>query len=145
MEAFIKQWKTQFEQVRSILQYLHTYPTVLSDLKIEDLITPQQLYKHQEDWIRLCSKYDNMEKDFFKPYWIPIQRGYGCFIDISDSKFPVIESFFNCIKKPYCWEKIYLFKSIKELMLAEDNKIDLETYRNDKEMEKYKKYLPFLF
>ena len=65
MENFINQWKPQLEKISFILQYLHTYPNVLSDLKIEDLITPQQLYKQQEDWLWLYSKYGGEEKEFF--------------------------------------------------------------------------------
>lgn len=133
MNNFLKEWEIQFKQVASILQYLHTYPTALAELKIEDLITPDELYKQQEDWIWLCSKYEGEEKEFFKPYWIPIQRcEYGYFIDISDKNFPVIEAFFDYFDEPYHWEKKVLFKSVNSLMLAEDNKIDLEEYRIDK-------------
>ena len=138
MQHFFAQWQPQLEKVSYIFQYLHTYPDVLSELKIEDLITPDELNKQQEEWIWLCSKFTGMEKEFFQPYWIPIQKsGYDYFIDISDDKFPVIEAFFDSIRKPYHWEKKFLFKSIDKLMLAEDNNIDLEKYRVYKLVEKY--------
>ncbi|NDW11141.1 hypothetical protein D0T56_15960 [Dysgonomonas sp. 520] len=139
---FIRQWKPQLEQISFILQYLHTYPKALSDLKIKDLITPQELYKQQEEWIWLYSKYKGMEKDFFRPYWIPIQRnGYDYFIDMSDSNFPIIEAFFEYFDEPYHWEKKILFESITTLMLSDEDKINLKQYRVDKIIEKYCKYL----
>jgi hypothetical protein len=142
MKHFIAQWQPQSEKVSYILQYLHTYPNVLSDLRIKDLITPDELYRQQEDWIWLCSKFTGMEQDFFKPYWIPIQSyGYDYFIDVSDDKFPIIESFFNYFEKPYHWEKKYLFKSITKFMLSTDNEnIDWEQYRVHKLVEKYFSY-----
>ena len=139
MKNFLAQWKPQFEKVSYILQYLHTYPNVLSDLRIEDLITPDELYRQQEDWIWLCSKFTGVEQEFFKPYWIPIQGNqYDYFIDISDDNFPVIEGFFDSIHEPYHWEKKILFKSIIKFMLSTDNeKIDWEQYRVHKLVENY--------
>jgi len=49
-----------------ILHYLHTYSNELSDLKIRDLITPDELYKQQEGWIWLYSKFEVIEQDFFQ-------------------------------------------------------------------------------
>ena len=143
MQHFLAQWKSQFEEVSYILQYLHTYPNVLSDLRIEDLITPDELYRQQEDWIWLCSKFTGMEQEFFKPYWIPIQGNqYDYFIDISDDKFPIIEGFFDSIGKPYHWEKKILFESIIKFMLSIDNEnIDWEKYRSHKVWSKYGKYI----
>ena len=144
MKYFFEQWKPQLERVSCILQYLHTNPEVLSDLKIEDLITPDDLHKQQEDWVWLCSKFDGMEKEFFKPYWIPIQKSeYDYFIDMSDEKFPIIEAFFDYFDEPYHWEKKILFRSIGKLMLAAEHDIDLKQYRIDYIMDKYKKYFSF--
>jgi len=144
MKSFFEQWKSQLDKISYTLQHLHTYPNVLSDLKIEDLIYPDELYKQQKDWIWLCSKFTGMEQKFFKPYWIPIQRcEYDYFIDMSDKKFPIIEAFFDDCDKPYHWEKKIFFKSIDELMSAAENGIDLNQYRFDKIMDNYKKYFSF--
>jgi len=145
MEYFFEQWKPQFDKVSYILQYLHTYPAVLSDLKIEDLIMPNELYKQQEEWVWLYSKFTGMEQEFFKPYWIPIQRsGYDYFIDMSDEKFPIIEAFYDYFdddEQLYHWEKKIFFKSIINLMLAYDKNIDLELFRVQKIANKYGKYI----
>lgn len=85
MKTFIDEYNKQLEDVQYILQYLKTYPTILSDLRIEDIIEPDNLYQQQEDWIRLNFKFKGIEKEFFKPYWLPIQRvKFDYFIDISD-------------------------------------------------------------
>lgn len=142
MKAFIDEYKKQLADVQYILQYLKTYPTILSDLKIEDIIESDNLYQQFEDWIRLNSKFRCIEKEFFKPYWLPIQRvGLDYFIDISNSNYPIIEAFFNYFEEPYYWEKKILFHSINDLMLADDNKQNLKQYKVDSIIEKYKEYL----
>lgn len=142
MKAFIDEYKKQLEDVQYILQYLKTYPTILSDLKIEDIIEPDNSYQQQEDWIRLNSKFEGIEKEFFKSYWLPIQKvGFDYFIDISDSSYLIIEAFFNYFEEPYCWEKKILFHSINDLMLADDNRLDLKQYKSNTIVNKYYKYL----
>jgi len=138
----INEYRKQLEDVQHILQYLHTYPNVLSDLKIEDLITPNEIYIQLEEWVKLYTQYRDMEKEFFKSYWIPIQRiGFNYYIDISDANYPIIEAFYNYFDEPYHWVKKILFQSINDLMLADDNKVNLEEYRIDKIFNKYGKYL----
>jgi hypothetical protein len=53
--------------------------------ELEGIMDPGDIDASQEDWVRLCSKYENPhEKDFFKPYWVPIVKdSYDYFIDIS--------------------------------------------------------------
>lgn len=141
MRAFINECKKQLEDVQYILQYLKTYPNILSDLRIDDIIESDCLYNQQEDWIRLYSKFKGMEKEFFKPYWLPIQRvGFDYFIDISDSNYSIIEAFFNYFEEPYYWEKKILFESINDLMLADDNNLDLKQYKSNTIINKYYKY-----
>jgi hypothetical protein len=144
MEEFFKQWETQLNKVSHILQYLHTYSDRLVDLDIPDLITPAELYKQQEAWVKLYSKYTGMEQEFFKPYWIPVQRTfYDNFIDMSDSNFPLFEAYFGSIgAETDYWDKLILFKSITNLMLVvENDKINLKNYRSLKFREKFGKYL----
>lgn len=142
MKSFIDEYKKQLEDVQYILQYLKTYPNILSDLRIEDIIEPDNLYQQFEDWIRLNSKFKGIEKEFFKPYWLPIQRiGFDYFIDMSDSNYPIIEAIFNYFDEPYHWEKKILFYSVTDLMLSDDNNINLKQYRIDNIMDKYNEYL----
>ena len=142
MDSFFKQWRPKLQQVSSILRYLHTYPQTLSALKMEDCITVSELYEQQEDWVHLCSQFEGEEKEFFKPYWVPIQRnGFDYFIDMSDNSFPIIEAFYDYFDEPYFWDKKIYFSSITWLMLAEDENVDIEQCRIDKIFEKYGKYL----
>lgn len=132
----------QLNDIQYILQYLHTYPDALSDLKIEDLITPKELDNQYKEWGRLYSKLEDMEKEFFKPYWLPIQRiSFDYFIDLSDANYSIIEAFYYYFDEPYSWEKKVLFHSITNLLLADENRKDLKEYRVNKIFEKYKKYL----
>lgn len=129
---FYKKWDKDLEKVMYILQYLHTYPNILNKIDIEDLITPNELKQKCQEWIHLYSKYDGMEKDFFKPYWLPLQRNsYNYFLDISDNKYPVFSySFFPF--EPYSYTKTILFDSITDFMLLEDNQIDIEELKKNK-------------
>lgn len=141
MYHFLKYWGSQFQQVKFILQYLHTYPKILLKLRMEDLITPNDLFNHQEEWIDLHSMLTGEEQDFLKPYWIPVQKmSYNYFIDLSDSNYPIIEAFFDYFDEPYHWEKKVFIQSITNLMLAEDNKTDMGLHRISKAIEKYTKY-----
>lgn len=42
-ENFFQHWKIDMDKVSHVLQYLHTYPILLTKLKIEDLITSGEL------------------------------------------------------------------------------------------------------
>ena len=140
---FLKEWGEKFKKISCMLQYLHTFQSrALSDLKIEDLITPTELYRHQSDWLWLYSKIQGKEKEFFKPYWIPIQRSvYEYFIDISDDRFPIIDTYFDYIDESYQWKKIVFFNSITDLMLIDRIEVDLKQYKWNKTLEKYDKYI----
>ena len=131
--------KSQLIEEFFVLQYLYKYQKFIFDLGIKDLICPEERFKQKESWIWLLSKLDGMEKEFFKPYWIPIQKyQYDYFIDMSDYKLPIIEAFFDYFKEPYHWEKKILLESIFMLKIAEENNIDLKQYRINKIKGKYK-------
>jgi hypothetical protein len=126
IKLFTTKWNTELTKLKSILRYLHTYPEILKELKIEDLITPDELLPHQEAWLKLFYQYTGRERDFFKPHWIPIQRTtYNYFIDISTEDFPVFSSHFFPFE-PYSYDKVILFPSIKEFMLLEDNNVNID-------------------
>jgi hypothetical protein len=98
---------------------------MLKDLDI-NLITPAGLLFHQSEWVQWCSKFEGMEKEFFKPYWVSIDSSFDYFIDMSDSSFPVFEPFYDCIHEPYHWKKQFLCHNIAGLMMAEDCGIDMK-------------------
>ena len=114
-----------------------SYPEILNTVEIDALVEPEYLVEHQKNWIDFYSKFDNpIEKEFFKPYWIPLQtNSYDFFIDMSDKNYPLFETryFFY---EPYQWYKKYIVKNIYELLLSsDDDKINIETIMelNDKE------------
>ena len=125
-EDFKNQWAKQLEDIKHILDFLTTYPQVLKQLEFEDLLTSDELLKSQMDWVRICSKYEGMEKDFFKPYWVPIQKSsLSYFIDLSNPNYPIFKSSF-IFSEPYSYEKMNLFESINELMLLGDSDVNIE-------------------
>lgn len=127
MKQFLEKWGKPYGKARSILAYLGTYPEVLVHAELDDLVEYSDLDDSQEAWLRLCSKFVNpLEKDFFKPYWIPIKRdSYDVFIDISDEAFPLFEAHFFFIE-PYRWYKHPITSDISELMLVADKTTDIK-------------------
>ena len=141
MKDFFEQWEKQLKQVYYILQYLNTYPDMLNDVDIK-LIAPEELLSHQKEWVSLCSKFEGLEKKFFKPYWVSVGSTYDVFIDMSDSNFPIFEAFYDYFDDDsYYWEKKILFSNITRLMLAEDRGLDMKGFKVDFIWEKYGKYI----
>ncbi len=132
LNDILTKWDKDIEQISFILQYLHTYPEILKKIEIEDLITPDEIIPRYEEWINLYLKYEGLEKEFFKPYWLPLQRNsYEYFLDISDNQYPVF-SFFFMPFEPYSYSKQMLFDSISEFMLLEDNEYEIKRFKYHK-------------
>jgi hypothetical protein len=130
-DLFFNEWAKQLKDVSFILDFLHTYPKVLNQLKFEEVISSSELFNSQNDWIRICSKYEGMEKDFFKPYWVPIQKSsLDYFIDLSDSNYPIFEISFVFFE-PYSYERMNLFNSINDLMTLGDTNADIDGIASD--------------
>lgn len=131
-EAFFEKWKFSLDNVSHILDYLHTYPSVLKSLEIDNMITSEELIHHQSKWIDLYSKYRGQEKAFFKSFWVPLKRdSYDCFLDLSIEKYPIIEtSFFSF--EPYGYSKIILFDSVSDLMLLNSAELNIELIKKER-------------
>lgn len=128
IESFFIEFKEELKQIEFILRYLHTYPEILEQLGIGDIITGDELLEHHEEWLRLYYKLDTAEREFHKPFWIPITTdSYEYYIDASDKNFPVLETAFF----PSGWSRINLFDSISDFMLLHDNKVDLAEIKRD--------------
>lgn len=98
----------------------------MTELHFDHLIKPEELDSYQEDWVRTVSKYKGLEKDFFKPYWVPIRTDtLGYFIDLSDNDFPIFKMEYS-YGEPYRYYKTYLFEKISNLLLASDKGIDIK-------------------
>lgn len=130
-EDFKNQWAKQLEDIKHILDFLNTYPHVLKKLEFKDLLKSEEMLESQIDWVRICSKYEGMERDFFKPFWVPIQKSsLSYFIDLSDPKYPVFKYGFVFFE-PYSYKKMNLFNSIEELMLLGDSDSNIEGISED--------------
>jgi len=121
----LTKWKSQLEDVKHILRYLKTYPQVLFELEIVNIVSPNELDKHLEAWVDLCLSYTGMEKDFFRPFWVPINLDdYDYFIDISDPNYPIFQIHYHC-SDPHYYVRANLFDNINDLMLADDRNTDV--------------------
>jgi hypothetical protein len=123
---FLSNWESRLVDVGYILDYLNSYPHVNEVASFGDLITSKELFKRQEEWFKLNSKYKGAEREFFKNYWVPISsNSYEYFIDISDSKYRLISTTFIPIDP--CEYIIQVsFESITELMSLLDSNIEME-------------------
>lgn len=135
MVTFYNTWGVQYNNAKNILRYLHTYPNILSKIKLENLHDFNSIDLAQEGWLQLQSKFTHpIDVEFFKPYYIPIQvNSIDCFMDISDSKYPIFEIHYF-FYEPYRWYKKYIVEDISDLLLAPDTGLDLPKllYENDK-------------
>jgi hypothetical protein len=130
-DSFFDEWGKELKDVSFILDFLKTYPQVLKQLEFEDLLTSDELLKSQMDWVRICSKYEGMEKDFFEPFWVPIQKSsLSYFIDLSNPKYPVFKYGFVFFE-PYSYNRMNLFDSIEELMLLGDSDSNIDGITNE--------------
>ncbi len=125
-ELFLNSWGKQFEDIKNILTYLYTYPDLLSNIDLQNLHDSESINTEQEDWVRISSKFDHtLEKEFFKPYWVPIVRdSLDYFIDLSDENYPIFETHYIFFE-PYNWHKQFIIEDIRSLLLASDANIDL--------------------
>jgi hypothetical protein len=130
-DPFFRQWEKQLKDVSYILDFLHTYPNILIQLKLEDFIESTDLINSQHDWIRMCARYEGLEKDFFQPFWVPILKlGLNYFIDLSDENYPIFKTSFLSFK-PYAYHRMNLFDSINDLMLLMDAENQAEGIESD--------------
>ncbi|GEM_PF-2472384 len=134
-DSFLSEWNVQYLNVKYILTYLHSYPDVISKIKLTEIYTPDSIDSGHQDWLSLISKFTNpIDVEFFKPYYVPIQvNSIDCFMDISDNRYPIFEIHYF-FYEPYRWYKKFIVEDICELLLAPDTGLDLSKllYENDK-------------
>jgi len=122
---FLSEYSSEYFAIKSTLNYMLTYPESLIKLDL-DIIDPDLLDNHQKDWIRLVSQFEGMEKNFFKPYWVPITAdSLNTFMDPSDKDFPLFKSHYFFLK-PNHYYKEFLFYKITDLLSEIDSGIDFD-------------------
>ena len=136
-EKFLNEWGMKFNQIPFVLDYISSYPELTMRLNEFKPLSAKELRASQLEWIALISQLDNqIEREFFKPYWIPIQvDSYDYFIDLSSESLPIFETHYIFFE-PYKWCRRYKFKKITDFLLSTDDlSIDLEEHLivNDKE------------
>jgi hypothetical protein len=99
------------------------------------IIKSHELNEYQLEWISLVAQFDNqIEKEFFKPYWVPVSKNeYEYFVDLSSRSFTVFKIKFHPLE-PCHWQCEEIIADISEFILALDNKtisFDEILYDND--------------
>lgn len=113
-ETFFVDWQARLETVSLVLKHFQKHRGILSDLKIERLILPENLYEVQKEWVELYSSYTNQEMIFFKAHWVPIDSdGLNYFIDMAEDGFPLICAQLDQREDPHLYKKINLFKTME--------------------------------
>jgi hypothetical protein len=109
-------WKKELDQVGQYLDKLIQYQDVINGIDLTNILKSKELLIYQDNWFQLQSKYTDIEKDFFKSFWVPIQSdSYQYFIDISNPEFPIISYvFISSDANKYIG--YYVCKSVKELI-----------------------------
>jgi len=118
-------YSDRIEKLRSALLYQNTYSAELKLLKLANLVQIDELDSHLKEWISLVSNFEETEKEYFKPYWVPIRTdNYSYFIDLSDDNLPLFETTYF-IYEPTSYFNTVLFASVKDLMIALEENADL--------------------
>lgn len=120
-KEFLSKWGVLFNKILSILKYISTYPEIARKLDAFNPLSLDELNNSQLEWISLVAQFDNpIETDFFKDYWVPIQKdGYDYFIDLSSESLPLFEAHYFFFA-PYRWYKKYIFKDLSQFLIDID-------------------------
>ncbi|MGE4289575.1 MAG: hypothetical protein AB7E36_12880 [Salinivirgaceae bacterium] len=133
---FSSKWQKPFSLIPHLLEYISSYPSIISKFKDYIPLSANELNESQLEWISLVAQFDNpIETSFFKDYWVPIQKnGYDYFIDISSDKFPIFEVHYFFFE-PYRWYKEYVIDDVITFLSIVDN----ENFNVDEYFQKHKK------
>jgi len=89
-------------------------------------ITLDQRISRQEVWINHIAGLEEIDQNFFMPYWVPIQEDLcQWYVDLSDPALPVFSAYYF-EEEPRCWFKNVISPSLTELILDLENGADFE-------------------
>jgi len=92
----------------------------------EEILLEQRIAR-QERWINHIAGLEELDQNFFMPYWVPIQENMcEWYIDLSDPAFPVFSAYFF-EEEPYGWYKNIISNSLADLILSIENGADFES------------------
>lgn len=144
-DKFLIGWGKQFRNIPAILKYLTSYPEIESKLKDFFPLDLADLNNSQLEWISLVAQFDNpIETDFFKDYWVPIQKdGYDYFIDLSSESLPLFEAHYFFFE-PYRWYKKYIFKDLSQFLIDIDkSSFNIESHFKELDNERWSEVTNF--
>jgi hypothetical protein len=74
IESFMAEWAEPFNLVHEGLNYLAKFPRKqLGGYHPGPVLTLEERLKLQDDWLLQHTAMDGPDKDFFKPFWVPMQ------------------------------------------------------------------------
>lgn len=118
---FLLKWDSSFKKIPSILKYLSSYPEITEKIEDFNLLESKDINNSQLEWISLVAQLERpIEYDFFKDYWVPIQKDkYGYFIDLSSEKISLFEAQYFC-HEPYRWYKKFITRDLSQFLIDLD-------------------------
>ena len=136
-------FQTELKDCQFILQYLSTYPDVMQEMEINQLLKPEDVHDQYHAWKQLVSHYEGLEKEFYRNHWLPIEAdNYQFFIDLSNPKLPIIETIYVMGEKnSEEYISSNLFESTNQFMMLIENRDELSEYFDKHLMLKYFNYL----
>jgi hypothetical protein len=120
---FLQEWDTIFSKLPHLAKLFASFPSFQQKLEEIPIIKSHELNEYQFEWISLVAQFDNpIEKEFFKPYWVPVSiNEYEYFVDLSSKAFTVFK--FNYLgSELQQWIIEEVIPDISEFILALDNK-----------------------
>lgn len=129
----------KLKDCQAILRYLSSYPEVLQQMDIKELLKPEELEQQYLEWKKNVAKYSGLEKNHFKYYWLPIETdNFQFFIDLSSSDYTIIESvYINEGKDSEEYISSNLFFTASEFLLMTDHPEELERHFERHLMHRY--------
>jgi hypothetical protein len=114
-EEFESLWLKQFLEVVNAIKMINLYPERLHLANLGNLFHHDELLASQKEWVRLYNKFHTIEKDYYKPYHVPVNcDDYKTFIDLSKDGYPVFEPIYNAHTNK--WFQMNRFESLQELI-----------------------------
>lgn len=132
-DQFLRKWGERFEQVAFVLDYVRSYPELVSRIEDFEPLSADELEDSQREWISLVAQLTHpLDVDFFHDYWVSVQAGaYAYFIDLSSDTLSIFE-YHYVFQEPYGWYKKYWFRDIRDwMLLVDDPSIPLDKIRRD--------------
>ncbi len=71
-DDFKSEWYSQFKKAENALKLVNFYPERLHLVYLGNLLSHQQLENSQRNWVSLCNKLHPADREYFKPYFVPI-------------------------------------------------------------------------